>query len=55
MPLDGMPSEELLRLAASVDQMSAHVLADALGLLASNQRLAAQVLPQSGKATLWAD
>lgn len=27
---DGLPSEELLRLAASVDQLSAHVLAEAL-------------------------
>ena len=34
---------------------SAHVLADALGLLSSNQRLAAQVLPETRKATLWAD
>jgi carboxyl-terminal processing protease len=34
---------------------SAHVLADALGLLAGNQRLATQVLPESRQATLWAD
>ena len=34
---------------------SAHVLADALGLLAGNQRLATQVLPETRQATLWAD
>jgi carboxyl-terminal processing protease len=34
---------------------SAFVLADALGLLSRDRRLATQVLPQSGKATLWAD
>ena len=34
---------------------SAHVLADALGLLSRDQRLATQVLPQTRKATLWAD
>ena len=34
---------------------SAHVLADALGLLSRDQRLAAQVLPQTRQATLWAD
>jgi carboxyl-terminal processing protease len=34
---------------------SAHVLADALALLSRDQRLAGQVLPQTRKATLWAD
>ncbi|HAI58884.1 MAG TPA: tail-specific protease [Xanthomonadaceae bacterium] len=34
---------------------SAHVLADALGLLSRDQQLAAQVLPQTRRATLWAD
>ena len=34
---------------------SAHVLADALVLLSRDQQLAAQVLPQTRKATLWAD
>jgi heavy metal translocating P-type ATPase len=30
VPLDGLPSDELLRLAASVDQLSVHMLAEAL-------------------------
>lgn len=34
---------------------SAHVLADALVLLARDRQLAAKVLPQSSRATLWAD
>jgi len=34
---------------------SAHMLADALTLLAHDRQLAAQVLPQSSRATLWAD
>ncbi len=34
---------------------SAFVLGDAVNLLSRNQRLTAQVLPQTGKATIWAD
>jgi heavy metal translocating P-type ATPase len=43
VPLDGRGPDELLRLAASVDQLSAHVLADALVRTAHSRGLALEL------------